>query len=382
MRTVQRGCTSGALWGGADGASRLLLVGLEGSRVYRGGGGPPLSWRRLACLSLYKLIYLGVCVVVELAQLKAAILKLLREDEEFRYAVAGLIGLEEILKRLDRHEELLVELFKKLEKHEEELVKIWEELARLREDMNKGFQRHDQLFAEIFKRLEHYDQLFAEILKRLEQHDQLFAEIFKRFEHYDQLFAEVFKRLDRHEEELVRLREDMNKGFQRYDQLFAEVFKRLDRQEERIGRVEEELAKLRADMNRGFDRLQRRLDALGARWGVMSEAAFREGLRSVVEEELGLRVERWTAYDEEGKVFGFPSEVEVDVAVKDGKVILIEITSHARLLDVYAFKRKADLYAEKEGRRPDRLIIITPYADEDAKRVAERLGIEIYAGGD
>jgi len=254
---------------------------------------------------------------VELDQLKAAILRLLKEDEEFRYAVAGLIGLEEILKRLDRHEE--------------ELVKIWEELARLREDMNKGFQRHDQLFAEIFK----------------------------RFEHYDQLFAEVFKRLDRHEEELVRLREDMNKRFEQH---------------------EEELARLRADMNRGFDRLQRRLDALGARWGVMSEAAFREGLRGVVEEELGLKVERWTTYDEEGKVFGFSSEVEVDVAVKDGKVILIEITSHARASDVVLFKRKAELYAEKEGRRPDRLVIITPYAEEDAKKVAERLGVEIYTG--
>jgi len=300
---------------------------------------------------------------VELAQLKAAILRLLKEDEEFRYAVAGLIGMEEILRRLDRHEE--------------ELVKIWEELARLREDMNKGFQRNDQLFAEVFKRFEHYDQLFAEV--------------FKRFEKHDQLFAEVFKRLDRHEEELVRLREDMNKRFEHYDQLFAEVFKRLDRHEEELVRLredmnkrfaqhEEELARLRADMNRGFDRLQRRLDALGARWGVMSEAAFREGLRGVVEEELGLKVERWTAYDEEGKVFGFSSEVEVDVAVKDGKVILIEITSHARASDVILFKRKAELYAEKEGRRPDKLIIITPYADEDAKKVAERLGIEIYTG--
>jgi len=293
---------------------------------------------------------------VELAQLKAALLKLLKEDEEFRYAVAGLIGLEEILRRLDRHEE--------------ELVKIWGELARLREDMNRGFQRNDQLFAEVFKRFEHYDQLFAEVFKRLDRHEEelvrLREDMNKRFEHYDQLFAEVFKRLDRHEEELVRLREDMNKRFAQH--------------EERIGRVEEELAKLREDMNRGFDRLQRRLDALGARWGIMSEAAFREGLRGVVEEELGLRVERWTAYDGEGKVFGFSSEVEVDVAVKDGRVILIEITSHAKASDVILFKRKAELYAKKEGRRPDRLVIITPYAEEDAKKVAERLGVEIYTG--
>jgi hypothetical protein len=55
-------------------------------------------------------------------------LRLLKEDEEFRYAVAGLIGLEEILKRLDRNEQ---------------------ELVRLREDMAKMFGRHEERFARI-----------------------------------------------------------------------------------------------------------------------------------------------------------------------------------------------------------------------------------------
>ena len=45
-----------------------------------------------------------------MGSLKSEILRLLKEDEEFRYAVAGLIGLEEVLKRLDRHEEQLVKL--------------------------------------------------------------------------------------------------------------------------------------------------------------------------------------------------------------------------------------------------------------------------------
>ena len=56
---------------------------------------------------------------MELKELKSRMLKLLREDEEFRYAVAGLIGLDEILKRLDRHEA---------------------ELVKLRQDMVKGFE--------------------------------------------------------------------------------------------------------------------------------------------------------------------------------------------------------------------------------------------------
>jgi hypothetical protein len=56
---------------------------------------------------------------VEIGELKVALLKLLREDVEFRYAVADLIGLEEILRRLDKQEEL----------------------ARLREDVNKWLER-------------------------------------------------------------------------------------------------------------------------------------------------------------------------------------------------------------------------------------------------
>jgi hypothetical protein len=190
--------------------------------------------------------------------LKSRILRLLREDEEFRYAVAGLLGLEEILRRLDRHES---------------------ELVKLREDMNK-------------------------------------------------------------------LREDMNR--------------------------------LREDMIRGFELVERHISALGARWGLMAESAFREGLRGLLVKEFGFKVESWRAYDEAGIVFGYPSEVEVDVAVSDEKLILIEVSSHVRASDVLQFKKKAELYEGKTGRRPDRLIIVTPYIDEKALEAAKQLGIEAY----
>lgn len=193
-----------------------------------------------------------------LKDLKSRILKLLREDEEFRYAVAGLIGLEEVLKRLDRHEA---------------------ELIKLREDMN-------------------------------------------------------------------RLIEDMNR--------------------------------LREDMNRGFELMERRISALGARWGIMAESAFRESLRGLLAKELGYRVEKWVAFDEKGRVYGYPSEVDVDIAVSDGKLILIEVSSHVRASDVYAFRRKAELYVEKTGRRPDRLVIVTPYIDDKALEASKQLEIEIY----
>ena len=74
---------------------------------------------------------------MELEELKSRMLKLLREDEEFRYAVAGLIGLDEILKRLDRHEAELVKL-------RQDVVELRREMVELREDMIRGFDRHDK----------------------------------------------------------------------------------------------------------------------------------------------------------------------------------------------------------------------------------------------
>jgi len=101
-------------------------------------------------------------------------------------------------------------------------------------------------------------------------------------------------------------------------------------------------------------------------------------LRGVLERDFGVRVEKWKALDEKGLVYGYSCEVEADVAISDDKVLLIEITSHARASDVHVFKKKAELFTEKTGRKPTRLIIVTPYADEKALEAALKLGVEIY----
>ncbi len=216
-------------------------------------------------------------------RLKSRMLRLLKKDEEFRYAVAGLLGLEEILKRLDRNEQ--------------EVRRIWQEIERLREDMIKGFERHD-------------------------------------------------REIEKLREDMNKLREDMMKGFEL--------------------------------MDRRVSRLENLITALGARWGIMVEDAFREGLKGILEKELSLKVERWTARDDEGFVYGYESVIEVDVAVKDGKVLLIEISSRIGPSDVVAFVRKAKLYEKETGTKPDRLIMVTPYAEEKALEAALQLGVEIY----
>ena len=74
--------------------------------------------------------------MVDALSLKDEFLTLLEKDKEFRYAVAGLLGLEEILHRLDRNEQ---ELAKLKEDMNGGFKRYDEELVRLREDMNRGF---------------------------------------------------------------------------------------------------------------------------------------------------------------------------------------------------------------------------------------------------
>jgi len=42
------------------------------------------------------------------------------------------------------------------------------------------------------------------------------------------------------------------------------------------------------------------------------------------------------------------------------------------------FKKKAELYEKVIGRKPERLLIVTPYADEEARVACKKLGIELY----
>lgn len=71
--------------------------------------------------------------------LKKEFLELLDKDIEFRYAVAGYLGLSEILKRLDGLAEEQVRLREELVKLGKEQVRIMEEQAKLREDFNRAF---------------------------------------------------------------------------------------------------------------------------------------------------------------------------------------------------------------------------------------------------
>jgi predicted nuclease with TOPRIM domain len=78
--------------------------------------------------------------------LKKKILGLLDKDVEFRYAVAGYLGLSEILKKLDTLAEEQVRLREEQTKIWMEITKIWEEIKIIREEQTKLWEGQNRLW--------------------------------------------------------------------------------------------------------------------------------------------------------------------------------------------------------------------------------------------
>jgi hypothetical protein len=129
-------------------------------------------------------------------------------------------------------------------------------------------------------------------------------------------------------------------------------------------------------LNRRFDGT---LGALGARWGLSTEESFRNALRGILEESFGVKVERYLGFDADGFVMGRPDQVELDVIIHDGHLILCEIKSSMSRFDVLGFWRKVQFYQDKNQRQATRVIIISPMVDPGAMEAAKGLGIEVYS---
>ncbi|BAB66680.1 PD-(D/E)XK nuclease family protein [Sulfurisphaera tokodaii] len=127
-------------------------------------------------------------------------------------------------------------------------------------------------------------------------------------------------------------------------------------------------------------RLETIITGLGARWGIMNEDSFRQGIREILS-STGWKVSREILYDKEGYVYEEPSDIEYDIIVKDGNVILIEITSSLKRGDLPIIKRKKELYEKVKNVKITLVYVITPFVHdrypERVKAMAKDMGIEV-----
>jgi len=238
------------------------------------------------------------------SELKLKLLELLREDAEFRLAVAGAVGLTEVLAELKK--------------------------------LSAKTLRHTKAIKSLQEQVAHHSEVLERHSKVLEEHTKAIKSLQEQVAHHSKILEEHIRAIQQHSEVLKRLSEAVQQH-------------------------------------------SRTLSAIGARWGVLAEEAFRDAMKSIIEKMFGGRAERWVYHDERGIVFGYPSWVEVDLVVRDGEHVLIEVKSSTSRGDIRELWAVGKLYEEVTGRKP-RLAVVSPFIDRRGRELAEKLGIELYTG--
>jgi uncharacterized protein YoxC len=117
-------------------------------------------------------------------RLRRQFLKLLDEDKEFRYTVAGYLGLGEILKRLDSIEENIRKIWEEIrglregqERLWEGQNRLWEEVKALREGQEKLWDGQNKLWEEVKQLREGQNKLWEEVKALREGQEKLWEEV-------------------------------------------------------------------------------------------------------------------------------------------------------------------------------------------------------------
>jgi hypothetical protein len=185
-------------------------------------------------------------------------------------------------------------------------------------------------------------------------------------------FERILAELQRDREEQAHKWEEQNRKWDEQNRKWEENAKRLDKMQEQ---TDQTLAEIK-QANRKYDST---IGALGSRWGLYSESSFRNALKGILADSFGVEVLNLNDFDSEGEVFGRPDQVEIDVIIKNGLVILCEIKSSIDKAGMYIFDRKAKYYENHYQRKVNRKLVICPMVDPRALPIAQNLGIEVYS---
>lgn len=182
--------------------------------------------------------------------------------------------------------------------------------------------------------------------------------------------------------ELRRDRESRSREWEEYKQEqsanWDEQNRRWDEQNQKWDENQAELKRIHEEIMAQAQKHDRSIGALGARWVLQSEKAFRDALAGILEKNFAVQVLNVNEYDDQGEAFGRPDQVELDIVVKNGLLLICELKSSIDKAGMYIFERKARFYERRHQRKANRLIVISPMIDSRAGKVAEQLGIEIY----
>ncbi len=285
----------------------------------------------------------------------------------------------ELPRIIKEHPEVRMRIEEILEKKaatKDDIKAILEELRKLREDTNRRFEEVNRRFEKVDRR---FEKFYEELKKLREDTNRRFAEVDRRFE-------KVFEEMRKLREDTNRRFEEVNRRFEKVDRRFEEVnrrFEEVNRRFEEVNRrfeeVDRRFEEQREEMKRGFEKLSHQISALGSRWGIGAENAFRKALKEILE-ELGYKVEKWRKTDEKCEFFFYQKTAEIDIVIKDRKKIAIEIKSSLSEADLENFEKCVRFYEKAEKEKLTEKMIITAYPRPGVMELASKFGIKIIKG--
>jgi len=307
--------------------------------------------------------------------------ELMRTDPEIRGWILDL-GREYFADRVQtdsRFERMLSELHQEREAWNRRFEEERAEWRRLWEEEREAWNRRFEEERAEWRRL--WEQEREDWNRRFEEERAEWRRL------WDQEREDWNRRFEEERAEWRRLWEqERAESERRWRRFLVRYERRWQQQQEEWNRRWEENQKEHQEFRESFRHLLQRIDtgisAIGARWGIFAESAFRNGIQAILEESFGVQVLRYQSYDETGDVFGHPDQVELDLILRDSTLIVCEIKSSMSRSDMYTFDRKVRFYERREGRRADRKIVISPMVEEKAFQIARRLGIEVYTHAD
>jgi len=270
----------------------------------------------------------------------------LRQDREFREWVRSLMQ-EQYADKVET---------------ESRFDRLLDELRRDREENTRKWEANQQ---ELRAMREEQERKWEEQNRKWEANQQ---ELRVMREEQERKWEEQNRKWEANQQELRIMREEQSRKWEEQERKWEENTARLDRILDTI-----EAQARKHDQGIG---------ALGARWGMQAEQSFRNGLKGILERSFGVEVLNVTEYDDAGEVFGHPDQVELDLIIFNGTLILCEIKSSMSKSDMYAFERKVAFYEKHHDRKADRKLVISPMVDPKAQEIAQKLGIEVYSYAD
>jgi hypothetical protein len=223
-------------------------------------------------------------------------------------------------------------------------------------DWLQDFVRRQSVSKESFD--ERFDRMMNELAADREEQR-------RRWEEQDRKWWEHNKEQKQWRAEQEKKWEEQNRRWEAQEQKWEEQNRRWNENQETL---------------RAFTRKhEQSIGALGARWGLASEESFRAALKGILQGSFGVEVLNVTEFDDEGLVFGRPDQVELDVIIKNGTLILCELKASISKGDVFLFERKILYYEKRHQRTAHRRIIVSPMVDPKARASAEKLGMEVFS---